>query len=445
MNSNNIKISSNRNFGVVFFYILIFFITFFSIFHLSLPIWIDLFFTIILFLLIKDKKIVFTCSVLIFLCCISISWLWGDLRDNEVYYRPHEKFKSSKILYQKNVNANFSMLYGDLYALGLRHTYDDIEKIKEPREIIFKTDSNGFRNNYEINDSEIILSGDSFIFASATSQEDMPSSLLSKKIKKRVSNIAFPGHPEHYEKLLIKYKKEYSKDTPILVFYFEGNDFVQKNSNINKADNISKNKTDNISKNKKSYNLKDILLKIDNYYNFLEFKKDKYLNIIYPSNQVFFRLIRKESYKINFKIRELIKEKIFNKTKKYIRVKTFNLFTKEIGFLKEYMDLKYSENFENYVFKDADLIKQIKGVYFIPTKYRVYSSFLGISLNNNAFNSLKKSYSLLGIPVYDLTPSLVRRANEISSKKEFVFWRDDSHWNGAGIDAAMDKVADTLK
>ena len=74
----------------------------------------------------------------------------------------------------------------------------------------------------------------------------MPSSLLSKKIKKRVSNIAFPGHPEHYEKLLIKYKKEYSKDTPILVFYFEGNDFVQKNSNINKADNISKNKTDNI-------------------------------------------------------------------------------------------------------------------------------------------------------------------------------------------------------
>ncbi|MBK6608712.1 MAG: hypothetical protein IPG24_25330 [Leptospiraceae bacterium] len=48
------------------------------------------------------------------------------------------------------------------------------------------------------------------------------------------------------------------------------------------------------------------------------------------------------------------------------------------------------------------------------------------------------------IPVYDLTSCLQDAAINSISSEEYVYWRDDTHWNHLGIFAAMKCVAQNL-
>ena len=77
------------------------------------------------------------------------------------------------------------MPFGDIYVLdsGLN---EKRELIKEPRLQRFITDSYGLRNDQnKIENAEIILVGDSFITGNSTSQEHIPSNILSKVSKKK--------------------------------------------------------------------------------------------------------------------------------------------------------------------------------------------------------------------------------------------------------------------
>ncbi|MDH3687139.1 MAG: hypothetical protein OEP95_12995, partial [Myxococcales bacterium] len=48
------------------------------------------------------------------------------------------------------------------------------------------------------------------------------------------------------------------------------------------------------------------------------------------------------------------------------------------------------------------------------------------------------------IACVDLTPPLRERSESLLSEGRFTWWRDDTHWNGEGIDAAAERVAATL-
>jgi hypothetical protein len=39
---------------------------------------------------------------------------------------------------------------------------------------------------------------------------------------------------------------------------------------------------------------------------------------------------------------------------------------------------------------------------------------------------------------------LRRRSEALLPERRFTWWRDDTHWNGEGIDAAADRVAEAL-
>ena len=66
-------------------------------------------------------------------------------------------------------------------------------------------------------------------------------------------------------------------------------------------------------------------------------------------------------------------------------------------------------------------------------------SFLLIDNTKNLpYEILKKGYQKEKIPVYDLTTILISGQDKIN---DFVYWRDDSHWNKIGIKLAMEYVS----
>ncbi len=409
------------------FNLLTFSFIFFSIIHLALPVWFDFLISIVVYLLIKEKKLILLNCLSIFFCALIFSYLWGDYKQDEVYFRPHEKWISSKF-YKKNIKDFMPNTYGDLYAKMPKDEKKKHYNIKQLRDVYFETDEHGFRNSINLNDADFILVGDSFIVGNGNTQEHIPSEILSRLLNKKVANIAFPGDPNSYEKNLLEFQNEISMQSKIILFYFEGNDFENKDINNNKEERKNK-----------SLNSK-FFYKTWIYYNILENTKDIYLAKIYPSNQVFFKLIRRNSYSINqiifdklyyfYKKRLLNKE--FSKNKK-ILIKNVN--QRSIAFYNNYVPkTRKNKIFFTHIFKNIDILKKIQFVIFIPTKYRVYSDFLGENLSDNlALEFLKNEYEKLYIPVYDITKIL---KSEIKNEN-LVYWRDDTHWNYNGINVSM--------
>ena len=160
---------------------ILFFLTFviFSLF--GLPILFDLIFSIFIFSIFRKNYIsiiIINLSIVMMIFIIDISF--GKNEKYGYFYRAHEKYKTKKKSYQKNVSDIIFMPYGDIYVIdsGLNKKR---EQIKEPREQQFITDSYGIRNDKtNIEDAEIILVGDSFIAGTSVTQKHIPSNVLSK-------------------------------------------------------------------------------------------------------------------------------------------------------------------------------------------------------------------------------------------------------------------------
>jgi hypothetical protein len=87
----------------------------------------------------------------------------------------------------------------------------------------------------------------------------------------------------------------------------------------------------------------------------------------------------------------------------------------------------------------------IKKVYFIPTKFSVYQTFITKEKNlKDEFEYLKFKYNELGIEVVDLTQILTSSANINLTNNSFIYWQDDTHWNKFGIYAAIKYFSENL-
>ena len=100
---------------------------------------------------------------------------------------------------------------------------------------------------------------------------------------------SYPGNPEDYENQLLQFRGQYSDDASILVFYFEGNDFFRSKPSL--KENVASTKT---------FSIMEI-------YNEFEHIKDIYLKMIYPNEQVLFRLVRRISYALTEKVKNSLK------------------------------------------------------------------------------------------------------------------------------------------
>jgi len=340
-----------------------------------------------------------------------ISVAANNEKGGSAFYREHEKYAQGNI-YEKSVNDIIAMQHGDLYALdGGRDVRR--EKIKEQRTVEFITDEWGFRNNTSsISKSEIVLVGDSFIVANGTTQSETPANVLSSLSGKAVSSLAYPDDPRGYEKRIREHLAYLDKNAAVYVFYYEGNDFEKETKSRNGA-----------TIGRISHMMTSMYWRMEN-------AKERVLNRFYSKNNIFVRTVRARAHLI---IKHLLEP---TSPVDYIMVGG-----KDVGFLKISNSLASANRVTAYIFQDPIVLQRLKGVFFIPTKFRTYSRQIGVTIPNSSFEYLGSSYANLKIPVFDLTPGLQIAADELLDDGRFVYWRDDTHWNGLGIAAAMKCVA----
>ena len=216
-------------------YIILFFLTFSIVSLLALPVFFDLIFSVfILFIFRNNFTSIIILNFLIAIMVFVINVSFGKNEKHSYFYRAHEKHKTKMARYQENVSDIIFMPHGDIYFMdfGLN---EERNLIKEARMQKFITDSYGIRNDKtKIEDAEIILVGDSFITATGITQKHIPSNVLSEISGKKVASLSYGGlNPAEYEFIINKYLNIIRKDAKIFVFYFSGNDFLQKKKEFN--------------------------------------------------------------------------------------------------------------------------------------------------------------------------------------------------------------------
>jgi SGNH hydrolase-like domain, acetyltransferase AlgX len=89
-------------------------------------------------------------------------------------------------------------------------------------------------------------------------------------------------------------------------------------------------------------------------------------------------------------------------------------------------------------------------VVLAPNKYTVYEPLLAETDSRRGRQPLwmEELHQYLrdqGVQVVDLTPTLRARAAAELQRGRTLYWRDDSHWNGAGIRVAAEEIARRLR
>lgn len=408
----------------VFFKILFSISLFLIIASYGLPIIFDFLLVLIIILIIKFNisNIIFINFLILILTLYINPILIKDYKKKTHFYRAHEKFIVKKGIYQKNIDSEMMMAHGDIVAIDVCNNKDEV---KEKRLQKFITDENGFRNdNVKISDADIILVGDSFIAGSSNTQENTPANILSKFSKKKVYSITVISDPEDYELHLINYIDKLKPEVEILLFYFGGNDFKYELKNYK---NLNFN----------NFNSDYLKFKIRFGYERLERNKDKIfieiLKSLYDKNY-FYQKIRPQSQRL-FK-------KILAQWTNSCDVKYYEINGNLVGFA--YLPVIDYQSVSTHIIRNKEILNKIKKIFYIPTKYSVYNEFIANEvLNNDAYNYLKKSYKSNNIEIIDLTKFLQKEAKKNLKKNDFIFWKDDTHWNEKGISLVMEYISRT--
>jgi len=397
-----------------FEFLLIFLIILIGIFHIGLPLYADFIVSFTLTFILRDwRKSLFTMISLI-ATFIAINFVY----EQQINYRAHEMLYTSQGSYLPNKDIEFVQPYGDLFAIGMKDKA--LLEIVEPRKIRFVTDKNGFRNHTFKKNPDYILVGDSFVVGNGTTQEETLHEQMARKLDLEIYSLSFPGTAQDYERSLKNSPFNSNGENNVLLFYFEGNDF-------NKI--VSKNNF---------YFIRSLKKLVGQ----LEYFKSSYLNKIYPLKFKFVRVINRKGRKsytyLNTFIKSLLGE---NSVTTNDNVITANIGDSKVGFLKSYIDQSLAKSLDTYVWTDLELLKKVKYIIFIPTKYRVYHNLE----ENIPLKALIKGYESTSIPIIDMTIALQDAAKHHLDSNEFVYWRDDTHWNGLGISIAAELLGDLLK
>lgn len=387
-------------------------IIFLGIFHLGLPIYVDIILSAVLFYYLRN---IFASSVITLLLVTVFVLLNIFYEVDGLYYRPHDRFQTMNSAYEPNVNVLWPMPFGDLFATSGEKL--DTKEIIEPRLVEFVTDRYGYRNSSSAKSFDYALVGDSFIVGNGTTQSEILSNQLEGITKLNFLNLGYPNGPEKYEAVAKRNMHRIKGETKIFLFYFEGNDFNKKSL---KQDKI-----------KKFDLFKNAILD-------LEKRKTQYLIKLFPKSMSFIRAVRRNSLYTY----TLVSQMVFGiKGQNHNNIIVQKIGDKNIAYLPAYVEIAKSDNLRTYGWKDRELLKHLGGVFFIPTKYRVYNTII----SNPGLAALRRVYRDNCTPVYDLTPTLVESANHELKSGKYIFWRDDTHWNAVGIKAAANFIATTIE
>jgi len=319
-------------------------------------------------------------------------------------------------IYKKNKSVKMTQPFGNLRALANNYHPDDGHVLEyEPRDIAFKTDSLGFRNDSDYRGQPYILVGDSFVAGTANTQEHTLSSVLKNSYQADTYSLAVEGaNISNYVTYIKMFENLNNGPFKVIIFLYESNDFPSA-------------EVENISEPKK---LKHFYKKPINLYKsfFRETGLYRYTWIAYKS-------IRRSYRKSTFS-----------------RLQINQIGNHLIGFARGEV-----RDFEREYTPHPDLEKNLKSIrnriehmYYIPSKYRAYHPLL----NNRdkelpidtTWKGLFLTASRLKIPATNLTPVFIKEAKKYYlEKSQFIYWKDDTHWNINGITIAAKVICQTVK
>ena len=335
-----------------------------------------------------------------------------------IYLSPHEMLATFDYdrghgVYRRNQEVEMLMPYGGLVAVEKNRD----KVIADPRRQRYKIDSYGFRNDADYHQEKYLLVGDSFIVGSGNTQEDILSNQLRDHYRIPAYNLAFPGALHSYIRFIDQFQKSHPNDFKVLLFMFEGNDFDVPRKPI-KVGAVKDTPPSDLKIMRKKMGLFFRELLVWRYYYSL------------------YHLIKQKYHPERYDLVTVLKIKGENGPK--------------IGFLKEYIKVTERPAYdggEEFAQKLASKKDVIDGIFFIPTKYRVYHDFLEIPdpkpLPNAQWEYLSHLAQQLHIKCINLTEPLKEESERLLKENQLTYWRDDTHWNKYGIGVAA-KIVDKL-
>jgi len=312
--------------------------------------------------------------------------------------------------FQPNGEIRMMMPHGDLLAIDPNAP----GTIAEPRSVYFKADSHGFRNDADYAGEKWLLLGDSFVACTGSDQSACLGNVLRRNHQIDTYALALPAEPDFYMARLAWALNRLPVPHDVRGLVFEGNDF----------------------------------------------RSDDQLPVRQPRPPSWYDQRKLETMEL-VRNRLTATEYLFRASRRFERmvfpppeqlVEVHRVGERHVGFWGYQVDYARCTRLSLNIAPShpSELLRKIGAAFFIPTSYRTYAPHLKdgrppLPEPAAGLVAAQSFFGALGIPVVDLSPALRARAKELLPEKKYVFYRDDTHWNLYGVEAAARVVAETVR
>ncbi|MGQ9688996.1 MAG: alginate O-acetyltransferase AlgX-related protein [Desulfobaccales bacterium] len=351
--------------------------------------------------------------------CLVLEILLHFLPAGFLYRSPHEMlatfdYRLGHGRYLPRRRVELHIPFGDL--VGLDQTTRPL--IAEPRRVRFDTDAYGFRNDHDYRGEPLLLVGDSFIAGSGGDQDDLLSAQLRQRYGFAAYNLGFPGELHSYIRFVQGFFQTHPSEARVLLFLFEGNDFPLPKDGAASAPRRTPDTAFDIHRKEFQQSLRRLLV-----------------------------------YRFGYSLWHVIHQKMRPAAYPQVTVRKVkghdDLY---IGFLAGYVAVSRRQTYDggaDFLNKLARIQDRLAGIFFIPTKFRVYHGFLEgeppSALAHPHWSFVKAQADRLGIRCVDLTGPLQEESRRLLAQGKLTFWKDDSHWNKYGMAVAARVIRDFLQ
>ncbi len=335
--------------------------------------------------------------------------LWN--LDEQIYQDPGSRLSTLDLdglpNYKKEAEVNMLQPFGDLKRIAPPDLAFDVES----RQVRFKTDAFGFRNDTAYHGQRWVLVGDSFTLGSGNTQEENLTGQLRRDHAVDTYNLAFPTDLKGYVQNIEKFQNRFGNDFRVMMLLYEGNDFTDKENWLERNG---------------YYRLKWNVRRWVRAY-----KRWFWTTNLYRYTWFAYRYLQTDLSRDN-------------------RVEVIDLGSRKVAISRGYTAVaRRTEYHAPAYFAQAlaEVKDRVAQIVFIPTKYRVLKDLVnpGESLPNRQWETVRALGQELNIPVTDLTEPLRRETKRAFENGEGLpFWADDTHWNPRGIAVAAQTLCQTV-
>lgn len=305
--------------------------------------------------------------------------------------------------------------YGDLAAIG------NLPGARQYRREVFTTDGYGYRRNQHSPGAvdrsyRVLLLGDSMAVGSGVSDEQALSAQLEQRLGTGVYNAASPGNAYMNAAQTLSLARRLGFVNGTVVFQYLGREPLPSVLEL----------TNNTFANCEHWGVQ-----VWHYLN--EFFKVSPL-------EVFAQKTLRTLYN-DVLLPNIFKANVLKKTLVSGEAMLFYPLDVEAYRRPRSFDLDGLKFLAKFLAKDG--LKLI--VLLTPDKYTVYEPLLKNADRDRQtqelfLDRLEKALVEAGIPVINLTGFMRQKARESLEQGEYLYWRDDVHWNAKGIGLAVDEM-----